>query len=468
MTDCFNKAGIPALCLVGETDRDTRRQAPHKLETGELSVLVTCDLFNEGIDIPAVDTILLLRPTQSPVLFQQQIGRGLRLNPGKEACLVLDFVGRFRNDYRIDTLYRAITGLSKRELENAIENGFDKLPPGCHIHLEKQPRDRILANLKSISNQTWPRLTAELRQHVAIKGRENVRMADFLYSQRLELHDLYRNNGKSGWTALKRTAGFLDDIMYPEDEYFGKRFGSLLHIDDNQRAEAMCRVAEKTTDYITSSSSEDRLLQMLAYQIDGDPNKCGSYAQFAKRLSVTPTLCSELGELGAMLKERVTLPNSTVPGLEDIPISLHASYSRREILTAVGLHTSEKRPSYREGVLAIEQRKQELLFVTLDKTMGFHSAIAYHDYAINTELFHWQSQNSAGPETMAGKRYIDSTINGWSFQLFVRVTKESAFRACGPVSLKEWSGGKPLSIIWKLTIPLSASLFSEFSILNDM
>jgi len=468
MTDCFNKAGIPALCLVGETDRETRRQAPRKLENGEYSVLVTCDLFNEGIDIPAVDTILLLRPTQSPVLFQQQIGRGLRLNPGKEACLVLDFVGRFRNEYRIDTLFRAITGLSKRELEHAVENGFDKLPPGCHIHLEKQPRDRILANLRSIANQNWPRLTAELRQYVAAKGREHVGMADFLYSQRLELQDLYRSNGKSGWTALKRTAGILHDSIATEDEYFGKRFGALLHIDDYQRTEAICQVAEKCTDYITINQSEARMVQMLTYQIDGDPNRCGSYAQFAERLAATPALRSELGELGAMLKEAVTQPRIPVPGLEDIPISLHASYSRREILTAVGLHTAQRRPSYREGVLAIEERKQELLFVTLDKTIGFHSAIAYHDYAISTELFHWQSQNSAGPDTMTGRRYIESASNGWSFQLFVRINKDSAFKACGPVALTDWSGSKPLSITWKLTISLSAKLFSEFSVLKDI
>lgn len=468
MTECFNKAGIPALCLVGETDKETRRQAPKKLEHGDYAVLVTCDLFNEGIDIPAVDTILLLRPTQSPVLFQQQIGRGLRLSPGKEACLVLDFVGRFRNEYRIDTLFRAITGLSKRELENAVENGFDKLPPGCHIHLEKQPRDRILANLKSIANQTWPRLTAELRQYIVAKGREKISMADFLYSQRLELQDLYRSSGNSGWTALKRSVGLLNDAMGTEDGYFGKRFGALLHIDDYQRTEAICNVAEQCNDYVANNLKDERIVQMLAYQIDGDPNKCGSYTQFAARLAKTPALRSELGELGTMLKETIMLPQVPVPGLGDLPLTLHASYSRREILTAFGIHTAEKRPSYREGVLAIEQRKQEILFVTLDKTTGFHAAIAYHDYAISTELFHWQSQNSAGPDTMAGKRYIESATNGWSFQLFIRSNKESAFKACGPVSLIDWSGSKPLSITWRLKTPLSAKLFSEFSVLNDM
>lgn len=94
MTEAFNRAGLPAACITGGTNADERRAAPARLRKGELSVLVTVDLYNEGVDLPFVDTLLLLRPTQSPVVFQQQIGRGLRLHPGKDSCLVLDFVGQ--------------------------------------------------------------------------------------------------------------------------------------------------------------------------------------------------------------------------------------------------------------------------------------------------------------------------------------------------------------------------------------
>ena len=88
MTDWLNRAGLPAACVVGTTPTEERARAPQRLMAGDICALVTVDLYNEGVDLPMVDTLLLLRPTQSPVLFQQQIGRGLRLAPGKESCLV--------------------------------------------------------------------------------------------------------------------------------------------------------------------------------------------------------------------------------------------------------------------------------------------------------------------------------------------------------------------------------------------
>lgn len=138
MTEKFNAAGIKAVCVVGTTATEERRRAPERLAKGEIAAIVTCDLYNEGVDLPFVDTLLLLRPTQSPVLFQQQIGRGLRLAEGKESCLVLDFVGQYRQEFRFDRLLSTITGLPRGALIDAVERGFGSLPPGCHLHLQRK------------------------------------------------------------------------------------------------------------------------------------------------------------------------------------------------------------------------------------------------------------------------------------------------------------------------------------------
>jgi hypothetical protein len=469
MTDRLNRAGLPAACVVGTTDRDERRRAPQRLKDGELCALVTVDLFNEGIDLPTLDTLLLLRPTQSPVLFQQQIGRGLRLAPGKESCLILDFVGQHRQDFRFDRLLSGLTGLSRRELIDNVEHGFGRLPPGCHIHLQRQTREQVLRGLRELTSQNWRRLTSELQSHVALRGRASVRLADFLHDQALELEDVYRyatGTARSGWTTLKRDAGLIAAEPVPEEAYFSRRFADLLHVDDAPRLDLFAQVVAGNAPRQAVSAREATVLQMLTYRIDGRHEQAGGSGPFIARLRSSPELCSELAELTAVLQARTPVHAEPLPGLEDTPLCLHASYGLREVLTAVDWMTAERRLPFTAGVLRLPARQTELLFVTLDKSEGFHDRVSYHDYAISTERFHWQSQNSAGPDTPAGKRYIDSPTNGWQFQLFVRGHKDDAFRACGRVRRESHGGDRPMSIVWRLETPLAASRFREFSVLR--
>jgi hypothetical protein len=187
--------------------------------------------------------------------------------------------------------------------------------------------------------------------------------------------------------------------------------------------------------------------------------------EFAGRLCGNAEVLRELAELAEALEGRVrVLP--PLPGLDDTPLRLHARYEIREILTALGWLTVAARPPFVAGVLGFPKRKVELLFVTLDKRSGYHERIAYRDYAIDADRFHWQTQNSAGPDTSAGRRYLQSDHNGWSFQLFVRETPADAYAACGPVSLVEAEGDRPMSIVWRLARPLPARLFSRFSVLR--
>lgn len=465
MTDKLNAAGIAAACVVGGTPADERRRAPEQLARGELAAIVTCDLFNEGVDLPGVDTLLLLRPTQSPVLFQQQIGRGLRLAEGKESCLVLDFVGRQRQEFRFDRLLSSLTGLSRGQLIDAVEKGFGSLPPGCHIQLQRQTREQILGSLRRLVRHNWRRLRTELQAYAALRGRANIRLADFVHEQAIELDDLYRNSGPSGWTNLKREAGLLTTPAGAEDEYFGRRFTDLLHLDDPERIDLLLKLGSRAV-YSPQSDRDRGLLQMLAYQIDARTPQTGSGEQFMTRLRAYPELCSELGEMAELLQARSNLLHRPVPGLEDLPLCLHASYGIREILTGTGWLTATRRAPFQAGTLPLHERRVELLFVTLDKREGFHERFSFRDYAISAEHFHWQSQNSAGPDTSAGRRYLESSANGWSFQLFVRPARGQPYRACGPVTLEQADGDRPMTIYWKLAIPLPARLFQAFSVLS--
>lgn len=471
MTDWLNRSGLPAACVVGTTSPEERRHAPQRLLKGELCALVTVDLYNEGIDLPMVDTLLLLRPTQSPVLFQQQIGRGLRLAPGKESCLVLDFVGQHRTEFRFDRLLSSLTGLSRRELVAGVENGFGSLPPGCHIHLQRQTREQVLQGLRALTTQNWRRLKTELQTYAALRGRTAVRLADFLHDQALELEDVYRagtGQGRSGWTALKRDAGLIVAEPGPEEDYFSRRFADLLHVDDPQRLDVMAAVGAGQVHPPVLNANDALGVQMLVYQVDGRHEQVAGPDAFIERIKRHPMIAAELTELSALLQARTTLGACPVPGLEDTPLCLHAGYGAREVLTAVGWLTAARRVPFQAGVLPLMSRKTELLFVTLDKSEGYHDRIAYHDYAISAERFHWQTQNNAGPDTPSGRRYLESATNGWQFQLFVRPRKGVAYRACGRVELESAEGDRPMSIVWKLEIPLPVRLFREFSVLRGV
>jgi len=471
MTDWLNRAGLPAACVVGSTSPEERRRAPQRLLNGDLCALVTVDLFNEGIDLPMVDTLLLLRPTQSPVLFQQQIGRGLRLAPGKESCLVLDFVGQHRTEFRFDRLLSSLTGLSRRELLAGVEAGFGSLPPGCHIHLQRQTREQVLQGLRALTAQNWRRLKTELQAYAALRGRAAVTLADFLHDQALDLEDVYRagtGQGRSGWTALKRDAGLIVAEPGPEEDYFSRRFGDLLHVDDPRRLAVMASVGAGNVHPHARDTEGALAVQMLAYQVDGRHEQAAGPDAFIARVQRHPAIANELSELSALLQARALLASKPVPGLEDTPLCLHAGYGVREVLTAVGWLTATRRAPFQAGVMPLAQRKTELLFVTLDKSEGYHDRIAYHDYAISAERFHWQTQNTAGADTPSGRRYLDSATNGWQFQLFVRPRKGDAYRACGPVVLDSAEGDRPMNIVWKLQAPLPVRLFREFSVLRGV
>ena len=197
----FRAAGIAAEAVLGTTDSAARDQALRKLKSGEIQCLFAVDIFNEGVDVPQVDTVLFLRPTESALIFLQQLGRGLRRADGKPCLTVLDFIGNANRNFRFDLRYRALTGTTRREIEEQVDNGFPYLPAGCSIQLDRETSKIVLENLRQSIGATFRSLVSELRRMPA-----PVTLARFLHDAALEPEDLYRSRGWS-WTRLKREAG---------------------------------------------------------------------------------------------------------------------------------------------------------------------------------------------------------------------------------------------------------------------
>lgn len=468
MAEQFNKAGIKAEVIVGDqniTSDETRRKAPLRLSSGEVNVLCTCDLYNEGIDIPDVDTLLFLRPTQSSVVFQQQLGRGLRLADGKESCVVIDLVGRFRKDFRFDRLLGIMTGLPRQRLVEEVEKGFSHLPPGCHIQMDRIAKEQILETLKEACNSSWRNMTKELSSYVALAGTNHTSMNDFLNDTGYELFDLYSGAGNAprGWTALKRKTGILRDPISDHEEAISSKMNNLINWNDPSLIKGIFQVAENPMGYQGPSS----LVNILAAELFPAPKDSCTGEQLKSRLENEPHLCEEMKQLGELLLDRSEIMPEKFDGLpHDWPFLLHGRYGVRSIAIGAGKTAPDNRHFPREGVIRFQDLKIEILLVTLDKSSGFKETTTYHDYAISPEIFHWQSQNSASPDTGAGKRYCPGQSEGWKFMMFVRENKESLYAFLGEATSTKVEGSKPMSVTFTLPHPIPSQMFERFSVLR--
>jgi hypothetical protein len=463
----FRELGVPALAVHGQTPVEERAAAPESLRSGAVNVLFTCDLYNEGVYLPFVDTLLLLRPTASATMFLQQLGRGLRLHPNKQACLVLDFIGQHREDFRFDRLLSAMTGLPRGTLREAVERGFPTLPSGCHLDLDRVARELVLENLKRSLRGGVTRLAQELRE--AATRREGViRLEEYLEDAGRELGEVY---DAGGWTRLQRAADLLPPEAPPGESELSDKFWLLLHIDDPDRLALYARAARDPQPFIAGEPAraskaelDRRRLLMFGYQLFNSAKDRFGPEEILRRLLPHPQLRAELDQLFSLLLDRVSLAGVRKPPDPDWPLALHRRYSRREILTAVGRWDESRKPDSREGLLRPPGAQVELFFVTLDKTSKrFSPTTRYEDYAISDRLFHWQSQSGTSPESETGRRYIEQRSNGWGFRLFVRPTTRDAFTYLGPLRYQSHTGSRPMSIVWELEVPIPGTLLQQYA-----
>ncbi len=144
MSNYFNQQGIPSIFLTGKSADDERKNAKQLLVSGEIRFIFVVDIYNEGVDIPEVNTILFLRPTESLTVFLQQLGRGLRLAENKECLTVLDFIGQANRKYNFEDKFAALLSNTTRGVTREIKDGFISLPKGCYVQLEKKAAKYIL------------------------------------------------------------------------------------------------------------------------------------------------------------------------------------------------------------------------------------------------------------------------------------------------------------------------------------
>jgi superfamily II DNA or RNA helicase/HKD family nuclease len=464
MARVFREAGISSAAVWADSPDEERRAALADLAARRVNVVFSVDLFNEGIDIPVVDTLLLLRPTDSPTLFLQQLGRGLRLSHGKTICTVLDFVGHHRREFRFDRRLRALLGGSRRELVQQIEGGFPFLPAGCHMELDPVAAESVLANIREAVPSRWTAKVEELRQLTKSGGAPS--LTHYLQETGLELEDVY--TGSKTWSDLRADAGLPLLQEGPREEVLRRACGRLLHVDDLVRIETYRRLLSRDSapDLTSLSLREQRLLRMLVASIGEKAlDKATSLAQACALVWAHPQIRAELRELLDVLATRVDHVHTPVATHPNVPLQVHARYSRIEILAAFGIGDGAKVAPWQTGVYWVKEAGADLLAFTLDKTTGqFSPTTRYRDYAISRELIHWESQSVTRAESETGRRYQHHAALGSAIMLFARLrSDERAFWFLGPATYVRHESEMPMAVTWRLQHPLPGDLFASFA-----
>ena len=198
----FNSHGYKAASVTSK-NRNELDDYSENLAQGKINYLCVADILNEGIDIPEIDTVLFLRPTESLTIFLQQLGRGLRLADGKTELTVLDFVAQASNKYNYESRFRALVGPSNTTIRHQVANGFTLLPRGCSINMELQAQQYILNNItECIFNLR--RLRREVK-HFEHETGQALTLKNFLENFSLDWRLIYKTPGS--WTELKKQAG---------------------------------------------------------------------------------------------------------------------------------------------------------------------------------------------------------------------------------------------------------------------
>lgn len=456
MAEQFRLVGIPSAAISAENPASERDAVLRRLRDRELNVVFAVDLFNEGVDGPEIDTVLFLRPTESATVFLQQLGRGLRRAPDKPCLTVLDFIGQHRQEFRFAPRMAAMVGCQVSEVAHHVEEGFPFLPSGCHIELDRVSTRIVLENLKSTILRTAA-LTAELRRL------GDVDLQTFLTHTSMTPTELYRN-GRS-FTSLRREAGYLPDseAIRSDEASLARGLERLFHVDDSERCAYYREVlsGDAPPDLATCSTRQLRLLRMLHFDLRATQQWRTLEASLAS-LWKHDALRLEIVALLGVLDLAATTTTTPFTALPDVPLRIHGSYSRLNVLAAVDEMTVENPYSHVAGVAWAKKVGADCFFVTLKKSeRDFSPKTMSRDYAISPTLFHWESQSTTALTSSTGRRYVSGDRETSKVLLFVRQTKADPFVFLGPCSYVSHQGERPIAIAWRLEHEIPSAVLRE-------
>lgn len=466
MSRFFNQKGIPSMCLTGHSPDEERKNAREQLVSGKVRLIFVVDIYNEGVDIPEVNTVLFLRPTESLTIFLQQLGRGLRLSEGKDCLTVLDFIGQSNKKYNFEDKFAALLSNTTRSVSSEIKDGFISVPKGCYIQLERKAAKYILDNIRaSYGNSAG--FIMRIASFEEDSG-QSLSLDAFLTYSHIDPRSLYRF---STFSRLCVRADVKEDFAEEIEDTITKAMPKLAVMDSRRLISFLLNILPRLeeADFSRFNALEQRMMQMFYVTVWGTPIEEWGGADMLEHLydlSHSPVMLQEIIDLLRYQYNQIDFIDEPVDVGFDCPLDLHCTYSRDQLLVALDFM---KPSTVREGVKWLPDQKLDVFFVTLNKSdKDYSPTTMYQDYSINEYLFHWQSQSTTSERSSTAQRYIHHKEMGTRVLLFVREYKKDrisggaeAYTFLGTASYVCHEGEKPMNITWRLDAPIPAKYIKK-------
>ncbi|MBP1933240.1 DEAD/DEAH box helicase [Ammoniphilus resinae] len=495
MTEEFNKRGYNTFYLTGEDSIERRDFYIRKLEDDEddLEIIFTVDIFNEGVDIPSVNTVLMLRPTNSPIIFIQQLGRGLRKHDGKTFLTVLDFIGNHSKTFLIAIALNGCRYYDKDSLKVSVATGFANIPGCTHIHLDKISQERILAQIDLENFNSMKYLKEEYFEFKKMnQGKTPYLLLDylkydgspdpikFIEKENTYLHFVAKVEKDKGLQNLLSDANFEGALKELSNKLPIKRiheFVILKYLVDhdeisyekarNEILKYVKKVDEDTVrhafeclnhNYYDSQQKKGKL-KLVVYSSGGSLYKSEEFASMVANDGFKAYIIDIINYGIIRYEKEFQEDYYGVPHFK--------LYEQYQMIDAALLSNYRKIHSAFRGSGLLSHEGEYFLFVDLHKEEGIKETIRYKDKFIDERYFQWQTPNSTSQNTDRGKNIIFNKDRGINLHLFVRKYKEidgksEPYIYIGKGNSVKFYGEKPITVILELENEVPSSIYTEF------
>lgn len=468
MAQMFNERGIQSAALVSGMSSHQRISLLDSFKAGKLTFLFTVDVFNEGLDVPDLNTVLFLRPTESLTVFLQQLGRGLRHAPGKDCLTVLDFVGQAHRRYRIDRKLKALLPKHRFSIDREVELDFPHLPAGCAIQFDRISRQYVLKNIKENLCNLKVQVPERLKTFTTETG-ELLSFGNFIRYHDYEPETLLVKDSWSGW---KAKALLVPEPKDPDLTHLKKTLLRTAFVNGPKEVALLRDVVEKlwqsdVAGALKISGNTSISVHYRFWGATGNSFGMNSLEESYSRLARNSSILADLDEILRWSAEETDV-DGRIPDLPfPCTLELHAQYGVKDIQAALGKATLSSPGQTGIGVFHLKEIKTYVLLVTYQKTeREFSPSTMYADYPISRGLLHWESQSNTSQQSKTGQNLIHHGERGYNILIFARDLKKKngctvPFTFLGPGSLLRHESERPIKMVWRLNYAMPVDMFEN-------